>query len=84
MFIKKVTKRNKESGTMYLTYRLVRSYRIENNPRHETIIDLGTIPNIDTTKHKLLADRIEELLYNSETVLDIHIDKAICMTDFVN
>jgi len=77
MFIKKVTKRNKESGTMYLTYRLVRSYRIENNPRHETIIDLGTIPNIDTTKHKLLADRIEELLYNSETVLDIHIDKDV-------
>ena len=77
MFIKKITKRNKDTGGMYLTYRLVRSYRLDNKPRHETIIDLGTIPNIELSKHKQLADRIEELLYNPKTIVENIVDENI-------
>jgi len=77
MFIKKITKRNKENGVMYQTYRLVRSYRMDNKPRHETIIDLGTLPNIEMSKHKQLADRIEELLYNSKTFIESKIDENV-------
>lgn len=77
MFIKKITKRNKETGAMYLTYRLVRSYKIDKKPRHETIIDMGTLSGIDLSLHKQLADRIEELLHDSPGVFDIPVDKDV-------
>jgi len=32
-----------ESGTMYLTNSILRSYRFENNPKYETIIYLGVL-----------------------------------------
>jgi len=43
MFIKKVTKRNMESGAIYLTNNSLRSYRFENKPKYETIIYLGAL-----------------------------------------
>ncbi len=77
MFIKKITKRNKETGALYLTYRLVRSYRFEGKPRHEAIIDMGTLPNLEETKFKQLADRIEELLNNLPTLFDKPVDDTV-------
>ena len=70
MFIKKVTKRNKDTGAMYLTYRLVRSYRIDGKPRHQTILDLGTLSGLDSSRHKQLADRIDELLHSQPTLFN--------------
>lgn len=77
MFIKKITKRNKETGAIYLTYRLVRSYRLDGKSRHETIIDLGTLSGLEPSKHKQLADRIEQLLNNPPCIFDNPIDKTV-------
>ena len=60
MFIKKVT--NNKKGTAYLTYRLVKSQRVEGIPKHINILELGSLPEIPLEMHKALADRIEQLI----------------------
>lgn len=60
MFIKKVT--NNKNGISYLTYRLVKSQRIDGIPRHINILELGSLSEIPLEKHKALADRIEQLI----------------------
>ena len=77
MFISKVYKKNKKSDKKYLYYRLMRSYRIGNKPRQEFILNLGTLEKLPKEKHKLLADRIEQIL-NNQTELyttDIQIEE---------
>ena len=66
MFIKKVT--NNKKGMVYLTYRLVKSQRVNGIPKHINIIELGSLPEIPLDKHKALADRIEQLMFE-ETLL---------------
>ena len=60
MFIKKVT--NNKKGMVYLTYRLVKSQRVNGIPKHINIIELGSLPEIPLDKHKALADRIGQLM----------------------
>lgn len=62
MFIKKVT--NKKNGTVYLSYRLVKSQRINGIPKHINILELGSLQEIPSENHKDLADRIEQLISN--------------------
>jgi len=64
MFISKVYKKNKNSDKNYQYYRLMRSYRIGNKTRQEFILNLGTLDELPAEKHKLLADRIEQILNN--------------------
>ncbi len=59
MFIKKVT--NNKKGITYLTYRLVKSQRVNGNPKHINLLEMGSLPDIPLEKHKALADRIEQL-----------------------
>jgi len=59
MFIKKVT--NRKSGKTYITYRLVKSIRVDGTPRHVSILELGSLASFPVKKHKALADRIEQL-----------------------
>lgn len=61
MFIKKVT--NNKKGMAYLTYRLVKSQRINGIPKHINILELGSLPEIPLEEHKALADRIEQLIH---------------------
>ena len=61
MFIKKVT--NNKNGIAYLTYRLVKSQRIEGIPKHINILELGSLSEIPLEKHKVLSDRIEQLMH---------------------
>ena len=76
MFIKKVT--NTKNGITYLTYRLVKSQRIDGIPKHINILELGSLSEIPLDKHKCLADRIERLI-NNDTLLffdqDVLIDQ---------
>ena len=60
MFIKKVT--NNKKGITYLTYRLVKSQRINGNPNHINILEMGSLSEIPLEKHKALAERIEQLM----------------------
>lgn len=66
MFIKKVT--NNKKGMAYLTYRLVKSQRVNGIPKHINILELGSLPEIPLDKHKALADRIGQLM-SEETLL---------------
>ncbi len=61
MFIKKVT--NNKNGISYLTYRLVKSQRIDGIPKHINILELGSLSGIPIEQHKSLADRIEQLMH---------------------
>ena len=61
MFIKKVT--NNKVGVSYLTYRLVKSQRIDGISRHIHILEMGSLSEIPLEKHKALADRIEQLMF---------------------
>jgi transposase len=66
MFIKKVT--NNKGGVSYLTYRLVKSRRINGIPRHINILEMGSLSDIPSEQHKALADRIEQLI-DEDTLL---------------
>ncbi len=67
MFIKKIT--NRKAGKTYVTYRLVASKRVNGIPRHIPVLDLGSLPGFPVEKHKLLADRIGELIGNQLDIL---------------
>jgi hypothetical protein len=54
MFIKKVT--NRKNGAIYLTYRLVKSMRVNGIPKHVNILELGSLADIPEQKHKALAN----------------------------
>jgi len=69
MFVKKITKPDRKGNNVYTYYRLVHSYKIGNKIRQQTIINLGRLEGLPKEKHKLLADRIEELLTGLATVL---------------
>lgn len=68
MFIRKITKKNKSSDKSYDYYRLTHSYRVGNKTRQQVILNLGTLAELPSYKHKLLADRIEELLTGSTSM----------------
>ena len=61
MFIKAITKKNKGYDKEFTYGRLVNSYRIGQNTRHKTVLNLGKI-ELDKSKWKDLADRIEQIL----------------------
>ncbi len=60
MFIKTVT--NTKYNKIYVTYRLVKSKRVNGKPRHINILELGTLPNIPVERHKELANKIEDFI----------------------
>lgn len=62
MFIRAVDKKNKKEGKTYRYYRLVHSYRVGNKTRQQVLLNLGSLKELPREKHKLLADRIEELV----------------------
>ena len=62
MFIRKVIKKNKNTDKTYEYFRLTHSYRVGNKTRQCVLLNLGTLENFSTDKHKALADRIEEIL----------------------
>lgn len=62
MFIRKVIKKNKNADKTYEYYRLTHSYRVGSKTRQRVLLNLGTLENFSTDKHKALADRIEEIL----------------------
>lgn len=69
MFIKKISKPDRKGNNTYTYYRLVRSYKVGDKNRQQTIHQLGKLENIPKEKHKLLADRIETILLGSDELL---------------
>ena len=79
MFIKQIKKKNKNSNKEYIYYRLIHGYKIGNKTRHQNILNLGKLEGVDKTRHKALADRIEELVTGNSSTLfpDIQINTSI-------
>ena len=69
MYVKEIKKKNSGSDKIYTYYRLVHSYQVGNKIRHQNIIGLGKLENIDRQHHKLLADRIEEIITGNSALL---------------
>jgi len=79
MYIKQITKRNKNSDKEYIYYRLIHGYKIGNKTRHQNILNLGKLEGVEKSHHKVLADRIEELITGNSATLfsDIQLDTRI-------
>lgn len=58
MFIREYKTKNKKTGAVYVTHRLVESYRTEKGSRQRIIMHLGTL-TIDKSKWKKLAACLE-------------------------
>ncbi len=66
MFIKEIIKHNPGYEKAFVSHRLMESYRTPRGPRQRKIIDLGHL-ELPKDDWKILADRIEELLYGQQT-----------------
>jgi len=60
MFIKKIEKGN-VGGKKYTYYRLCESIRIGDKTRHNNLLNLGTLYDLEENERKALANRIEDL-----------------------
>jgi len=67
MFIKIIKKSNKGSDKIFISHRLVESYRTEKGSRHRSILNLGTL-DLDPKYFKMLADRIEQIAFGVNQV----------------
>jgi len=75
MFVKKINKHN-NSGKIYTYYRLCESVRIGDKTRHHNLLNLGTLINLDSSLHKALANRIEQL-YTGSNPMFVEVNKEI-------
>ena len=71
MYIRQVTKKNKNSSKTYHYYRLIHAYRIGDKTRQIVLLNLGTLDELPVPKHKYLADRIEEILTGTVSLFAI-------------
>jgi hypothetical protein len=62
MFIRAVVKKDKSKQKSYTYYRLTHSYRVGNKTRQVVVLNLGKLEGLEKELHKLLANRIEELV----------------------
>lgn len=76
MFIRKVTKKNKNSDKVYDYYRLTYSYKVGDKSRQQVLLNLGTLEGLPREKHKILADRIEQIITGSGTIFQ-NLDKKV-------
>ena len=74
MFLKAADKKDKTTGKIYRYYKLCQSYRIADKTRHNTILVLGKLEEIETdAQRKMLADRIDQLLTGGQSLFTSHI-----------
>ena len=69
MFIRAVHKKDKSKSKTYIYYRLTHSYRIGNKTRQVVLLNLGKLDTIEKSDHKILSNRIEEIILGIENRL---------------
>ena len=69
MFIKKTLKTDPKTGKTYCAYHLVESVRTEKGPRQRTLLYMGPQIELPEGDHKLLAQRIGEIVSNEKSFL---------------
>lgn len=77
MFIRAVQKKDKSKMKTYTYYRLTHTYRIGNKIRQTVLLNLGKLETISKKDHKLLANRIEEIITGAENSLFPIVSKEI-------
>lgn len=68
MFIRAVEHKDKKNSRKYRTYKLVDSVRTERGPRQTTILNLGADFNLPKEHWKELANCIEEIVTEQQTI----------------
>jgi len=69
MYIKKTLKTDLKSGKTYFAYHLVESVRTKKGPRQRTLLYMGPKIELPEGEHKLLAQRIEEIISGQQSLL---------------
>lgn len=69
MFIKKTLKIDSKSGKTYCAYHLVESVRTEKGPRQRTLLYMGSQIELPEGEHKLLSQRIEDIISGQQSLL---------------
>lgn len=70
MFIREIVKQNKGYDKKFIYHALMESYRTEKGPRQRMILSLGAI-SIAKEQWKTLANRIEEILSNQQSLIPV-------------
>jgi transposase len=74
MFIKKTLKTDLKSGKTYCAYHLVESVRTEKGPRQRTILYMGSEIELPEGEHKLLAQRIGDIIADQKSLLPYSVE----------
>lgn len=61
MFIREITKKDRETGKVYVYHRLMEAVRTPKGPRQRIVLNLGQL-ELPRDQWKILADRIEQVL----------------------
>ena len=77
MFIRAVQKKDKSKTKTYTYYRLTHSYRIGNKTRQSVLLNLGKLGTISKSDHKVLANRIEEIITGAKNTLFLSVSNDI-------
>ena len=75
MFIKRIDKSNLE-GKKYTYYRLCESIRIGGKTRHNNLLNMGTLSELEEEDRKALANRIESLYLNTQKMVTTSIKNS--------
>ena len=71
MFIRKCIKINKITAKKYFFYQLVESVRTERGPRQVLLLNLGADLELAPEDTKILANRIEEIVAGTQSLLPV-------------
>lgn len=72
MYIRSVEQKNKTTGMVYSTHRLVEAYRnADGKIRQQVLLNLGCQFDIPKEQWKLLADRIENILRGQQPLFEL-------------
>jgi hypothetical protein len=74
MYIRRTAIKSRRTGEPYYTYRLVESVRLGGSVRQRTLLNLGRHFDVPREQWGLLAQRIEQLLSQQNTLLAIELD----------
>jgi len=70
MFIREITKKEHETGKVYVYHRLMEAVRTPKGPRQRIVLDLGRL-DLPRDQWKILADRIEQVLFGQRSLWPI-------------
>ncbi len=77
MYIRKVKTKNKETGTEYFTYRLVKNIREHGLPKQINLISLGKLEHFTDLELNQLAKGIDLLYNHKNTLFSVSLPKHI-------